>query len=63
MCQICYIRKLFELLGLDLTRPVTLFNDNQSMIQIVTRAMWKIYRGALKHTNIKIKHHLPYLLK
>jgi hypothetical protein len=38
-----------------LDRPITLFNNNQSMIQNVTRAMVKIYCGVLKCT-IKIKH-------
>jgi hypothetical protein len=51
VCQIHYIRKLFEPLRLDLTRLITLYHDNQSMIHIVTEAMGKIYHGVLKHTN------------
>jgi hypothetical protein len=59
VCQIHYIRKLFKPLGLDLTRPITLYNNNQSTICIATKATGKIYhryRGALKHTDLKIKH-------
>jgi hypothetical protein len=54
VCQICYIRKLFEPLGLDLTRLIMLYNDNQSVIRIVTEATGKIYHRVLKHTDIKI---------
>jgi hypothetical protein len=56
VCQLCYIRKLFEPLGIDLTRAITLYNDNQSVIKIVTDPTGKTYRRALKHTDIKIKH-------
>jgi hypothetical protein len=56
VCQIHYIRNLFEPLRLDLTRPITLYNNNQSVICIVTEATGKIYHRALKHTDIKIKH-------
>jgi hypothetical protein len=38
-------KKLFELFGLDLTRLVMLFNDNQSVIQIATRAMGRSIMG------------------
>jgi hypothetical protein len=48
--QLRYIRKLFELLGIDLTRVITLYNDNQSAIKIVTDLMGKTYCRALKHT-------------
>lgn len=33
-----------------------LYNDNQSAIKIMTDPTGKTYRGALKHTDIKIKH-------
>jgi hypothetical protein len=50
VCQLCYIRKLFEPLRIDLTRVITLYNDNQSTIKIVTDPTGKTYHRALKHT-------------
>jgi hypothetical protein len=54
--QLHYIRKLFKPLRINSTRAITLYNNNQSTIKIVTDLTGKTYRGALKHTDIKIKH-------
>ncbi len=55
VCQALYMRKLLQPLGLVHDHPLSIVNDNQSSIALIT-ARQSYYGGSKKHYDIKVKH-------
>lgn len=55
VCQALYMRKLLQPLGITTDHPLSIVNDNQSSIAIIT-ARQSYYGGSKKHYDIKVKH-------
>lgn len=55
ICQALYMQKLLQPLSITTNHPLSIINNNQSSITIIT-AHQSYYSSSKKHYNIKVKH-------